>query len=290
MSVVPPYNPGMTALTYAFLGGGNMNGAILRGLLDAPLGEGARVHVTTRSAASAAAAAESDDRVTTTALENEPRANLAAVEHADVVVLGVKPYLIGELLDEIASSLKPDAVVISVAAGVRLESLAARLPEGAQIVRSMPNTPASIGLGVTGLAANASTSEQSLAVAVALFESVGRVATVDEDRIDALAAVSGSGPAHVFLLIEQYLEATKRLGFDEDLARELVVGTFEGAVGMVVRDPDTEPAELRRRVTSPNGTTERSVAELQDGDLAGLFERAFAANQRRSAELAAENS
>ncbi|PPG38281.1 pyrroline-5-carboxylate reductase [Pseudoclavibacter sp. RFBA6] len=279
----------MTALTYAFLGGGNMNGAILRGLLDAPLGEGARVHVTTRSAASAAAA-DSDVRVTTTALENEPRANLAAVEHADVVVLGVKPYLIGELLDEIASSLKPDAVVISVAAGVRLESLAARLQEGAQIVRSMPNTPASIGLGVTGLAANASTSEQSLAVAVALFESVGRVATVDEDRIDALAAVSGSGPAHVFLLIEQYLEATKRLGFDEGLARELVVGTFEGAVGMVVRDPDTEPAELRRRVTSPNGTTERSVAELQDGDLASLFERAFAANQRRSAELAAENS
>lgn len=284
-----PYNPGMTALTYAFLGGGNMNGAILRGLLDAPLGEGARIHVTTRSAASAAAA-DSDVRVTTTALENEPRANLAAVEHADVVVLGVKPYLIGELLDEIASSLKPDAVVISVAAGVRLESLAARLQEGAQIVRSMPNTPASIGLGVTGLAANASTSEQSLAVAVALFESVGRVATVDEDRIDALAAVSGSGPAHVFLLIEQYLEATKRLGFDEGLARELVVGTFEGAVGMVVRDPDTEPAELRRRVTSPNGTTERSVAELQDGDLASLFERAFAANQRRSAELAAENS
>lgn len=287
--MVHPYNPGMTALTYAFLGGGNMNGAILRGLLDAPLGEGARVHVTTRSAASAAAA-DSDVRVTTTALENEPRANLAAVEHADVVVLGVKPYLIGELLDEIASSLKPDAVVISVAAGVRLESLAARLQEGAQIVRSMPNTPASIGLGVTGLAANASTSEQSLAVAVALFESVGRVATVDEDRIDALAAVSGSGPAHVFLLIEQYLEATKRLGFDEGLARELVVGTFEGAVGMVVRDPDTEPAELRRRVTSPNGTTERSVAELQDGDLASLFERAFAANQRRSAELAAENS
>lgn len=287
--MVHPYNPGMTALTYAFLGGGNMNGAILRGLLDAPLGEGARVHVTTRSAASAAAA-ERDDRVSTTALENDPRANLAAVERADVVVLGVKPYLIGELLDEIASSLKPDAVVISVAAGVRLESLAARLPEGSQIVRSMPNTPASIGLGVTGLAANASTSEESLAVAVALFESVGRVATVGEDRIDALAAVSGSGPAHVFLLIEQYLEATKRLGFDEDLAKELVVGTFEGAVGMVVRDPDTEPAELRRRVTSPNGTTERSVAELQDGDLAGLFERAFAANQRRSAELAAENS
>ena len=120
----------MTALTYAFLGGGNMNGAILRGLLDAPLGEGARVRVTTRSAASAAAA-ETDDRVTTTALENDPRANQVAVEDADVIVLGVKPYLIGELLDEIAASLKPDAVVISVAAGVRLESLAARLPGGA---------------------------------------------------------------------------------------------------------------------------------------------------------------
>lgn len=287
--MVHPYNPGMTALTYAFLGGGNMNGAILRGLLDAPLGEGARVRVTTRSAASAAAA-ETDDRVTTTALENDPRANQVAVEDADVIVLGVKPYLIGELLDEIAASLKPDAVVISVAAGVRLESLAARLPGGAQIVRSMPNTPASIGLGVTGLAANDSTSEASLAVAVALFESVGRVATIAEDRIDALAAVSGSGPAHVFLLIEQYLDATKRLGFDDDLARQLVVGTFEGAVGMVVRDPETEPSELRRRVTSPKGTTERSVAVLQDADLAGLFERAFDANQRRSAELAAENS
>ncbi|PPG35995.1 pyrroline-5-carboxylate reductase [Pseudoclavibacter sp. RFBG4] len=279
----------MTALTYAFLGGGNMNGAILRGLLDAPLGDGARIHVTTRSAASAAAG-ESDDRVTTTALESDARANLAAVEEADVVVLGVKPYLIGELLDEIAPSLKPDAVVISVAAGVRLESLAARLPDGAQIVRSMPNTPASIGLGVTGLAANDSTGEAALAVAVALFESVGRVATIDEDNIDSLAAVSGSGPAHVFLLIEQYLEATRRLGFDEGLARQLVVGTFEGAVGMVVRDPETKPSELRRRVTSPKGTTERSVAVLQEADLAGLFERAFDANRRRSAELAAENS
>lgn len=279
----------MTALTYAFLGGGNMNGAILRGLLDSPLGEGARVRVTTKSSASAAAA-ERDGRVTTTALEDDPRANQAAVDGADVVVLGVKPYLIGALLDEIAPSISADAVVISVAAGVRLESLAARLPAGAQIVRSMPNTPASIGLGVTGLAANASTSPASLAVAVSLFESVGRVATVDEERIDALAAVSGSGPAHVFLLIEQYLDATRRLGFDEQLAKELVVGTFEGAVGMVVRDPETEPSELRRRVTSPNGTTERSVAVLQDADLASTFERAFQANQRRSAELAAENS
>lgn len=271
--------------TIALLGTGNMNGAILAGLIRPGAGPADAVRVTTRSAASAETFA-GEPRVTAAALETDPEANRRAVDGAGIVVIGTKPAAVPQLLGEVAEALRPGAVVISVAAGVETATMAAALPEHARIVRAMPNTPASIGLGVTGIAAGRGADAEAMALARRVFESVGSVVEVDESLIPAIGAVSGSGPAHVYLLIERMIEATERIGLDAERAADIVIDNFRGAVEMVRADREAGPAELRRRVTSPNGTTERSIAVLEDAGLADLFTRSLEANIRRSEELA----
>lgn len=271
----------------AMLGGGNMNGAILSGLLASDRLPSEPIRVTTKSRESAAAHAD-EPRVRAFAVEEDAEANRRAVEGASVVVLGVKPYGIAAMLDEIHGSLDPSAVVISVAAGITTESMAAHLPEGARIVRAMPNTPASVGLGMTGIAAGTGADEEAMALARAVFETVGEVVEVDETLINGIGAVSGSGPAFVYLLAEKMIAGAEELGFDAETARTLVVQTVRGAAEMMDRQPDVTPGELRRRVTSPNGTTERSIAALEDGGIGPAVARAITANVERAGELADE--
>jgi len=274
----------------AMIGAGNMTGAILSGLTRPGQGSAEPVRVTNRSAASAAKF-DGDERVRAFAAETDPRANAHAVEGAGLVLIGVKPYQVADVLDEIHDALEPGVVIISVAAGIPLAKLEEHAPAGARVVRAMPNTPATIGLGVTGIAGGAAADEEALALARAVFGTVGEVVEVAEgDEFDALAAVAGSGPAHVYLLVEEMERAAQRAGLDAAKARALVVGTMRGAIEMVARTPDVEPSELRRRVTSPNGTTEQSIAVLQAGGLEGLFARAFEANMARTREIAAENA
>jgi pyrroline-5-carboxylate reductase len=155
----------------------------------------------------------------------------------------------------------------------------------------MPNTPAVVGLAVTGLAAGSRSSEADLALARRVFEVVGDVVVVPEEQIDALSTISGSGPAYVFYLVEQLQEAAVALGFTPAQAATLVQGTFRGASELLAASDllpaDEAPAELRRRVTSPGGTTERAVAELAEGGLRELFERATQAALARNREIAA---
>jgi pyrroline-5-carboxylate reductase len=151
----------------------------------------------------------------------------------------------------------------------------------------MPNTPAAIGIGATGIAAGTAADDEAMGFARAIFEAVGIVAEVDEAQIADVAAVSGSGPAYVFYLIEQMVAAAIRIGMPEDQAHEFVVQTFRGAIGLVHANPDVEPSELRRRVTSPKGTTERAIQVLEAADLGVTFEQAMRSNVRRSEELAA---
>jgi pyrroline-5-carboxylate reductase len=162
----------------------------------------------------------------------------------------------------------------------------ALLPEGVAVVRAMPNTPALIGRGVTGLAGGSTASAEHLELARGLFETVGAVLVVDEGLIDAVTAVSGSGPAYLFLYAEEMTAAARRLGFDDEQAALLVQGTIAGAAELMIRSGD-DPAQLRRDVTSPKGTTEQAVEVLQAADWGGLFDRALAANIRRSEELRA---
>ena len=271
--------------TIALLGAGNMNGAILAGLVRPGEGPADAVRVTTRSAASAERLGAAP-RGSVAALEQTPDAHRRAVAGAGIVVIGTKPAMVPAVLAEIADALEPGAVVVSIAAGVETATMAAALPEHARIVRAMPNTPATIGLGVTGIAAGRGADAEAMALARAVFESVGSVAEVDEARMPAISAVSGSGPAYVYLLVERMIEGVEAIGLDAEQAADLVIDNFRGAVEMLRADREAGPAELRRRVPSPGGITERSVAVLEEARLADLFTRAFEANLRRGDALA----
>jgi len=275
--------------TTAILGAGSMGGAILSGLLRPGVVVDGGIRVTNRSEAKAVALRHG--AVTSLATESDPRANASAVVGAKLVLIGVKPHMVVDLLTEIGSALDPGAVVVSLAAGVTIETMEAALPPTVSVLRSMPNTPSVVGLGVTGLSAGSRSTDDDLALARTLFEVVGEVVVVDEDRIDALSTISGSGPAYVFLLIEKLQQAAIGLGFTPAQAAMMVQGTFRGASELLAASdvgpaPDA-PAELRRRVTSPGGTTERAVAVLDAGGLADLFDRATAAALERNREIAA---
>ncbi|ANF32445.1 pyrroline-5-carboxylate reductase [Leifsonia xyli] len=274
----------LTLPTIAMLGAGSMGRAILSGLL-APGVQVAGIRVTNRSEAKAAELAGTPG-VTAYATETEADANRLAVDGAQVVLVAVKPAMVRDLLAEIADSLAPETVVVSVAAGVTAATMESLLPDSVSVVRAMPNTPAVVGQAVTGVSAGSRTDPSDLDVVRALFETVGEVVEVPESQLDALSTISGSGPAYVFLLMEALTEAAVQKGFTPEQAATLVNGTFLGASQLLVSSGE-DPAELRRRVTSPNGTTERAIAVLTDADLPALFARATDAALARARELAA---
>ncbi|MET0725443.1 MAG: pyrroline-5-carboxylate reductase [Leifsonia sp.] len=270
--------------TIAFLGAGSMARAILSGLLQPGVSvEGIRA--TNRSSEKTAELAELDG-VTAFATSDDPEANRRAVAGAKIVVVAVKPAMVPDLLREIADALEPGTVVVSVAAGVTVATFESLLPEHVAVIRSMPNTPAVVGRAVTGVSAGTRSTADDLALAVSLFETVGSVLVIPEEQIDALSTISGSGPAYVFLLIEQLTAAAMNKGFTREQARVMVEGTFRGASELLAASDD-EPAELRRRVTSPKGTTERAIAVLEAADLTQLFDAATDAALARARELAA---
>lgn len=272
----------------AMLGLGSMGGAILHGLLAPDVYITTPIRVTTHSTASAERLRKLQG-VDVLAVEENPEANRLAVRGAKLIILAVKPWMIPDLLADIAPDVALDATVISVAAGVTIERMAAQLPAQVSVVRAMPNTPSLVGKGVTGIVGGSATTPQSLDLAEKLFGTVGEVIRVaSEDELDRLSAISGSGPAYVFLFIEKLTEAAERLGFSKEDARRMVEGTFLGA-SVLLADQGDEPAELHRRVTSPNGTTERAIAEFMASDLDSVIDRALAAAITRSKELAAED-
>lgn len=261
-----------------------MGGAILAGLVDSGLASSG-VAVTNRSAAKADAVRMPG--VDSYAIETTPDANRVALEGARVVIIGVKPAMVPDLLTEVAEHLAADAIVVSIAAGVTTATMEALVPNA--VARAMPNTPSLVRRGVTGLAAGSRISADELALVRAVFETVGAVIQLDEDRIDALSTISGSGPAYVYFLIEQLTGTALRLGFSPEEARLMVEQTFLGASELLAFS-DAGPAELRRRVTSPNGTTMRAIAVMEEADLPGLFDRATAAALARAREMAADTA
>ena len=265
----------------AIVGAGAMGGAILGGLLAPEVTVDGDIRVTNRTEAKAALVRRPG--VDSIALETEPEGNARAVRGASVVLIGVKPAMVPETLAAIAADLEPDALIISVAAGVTTATMEAIVSQ--PVLRAMPNTPSIIGKGVTGLAAGSRATPEQVALGRAVFETVGTVVDVPESQIDALSTISGSGPAYVFYLIEQLTRTAVNLGFTPEQAAELVTGTFLGSVELLVAS-GKEPQELRRQVTSPNGTTMRAVAELEKADLTGLFDRATASALARAREMA----
>ncbi|MDY7529408.1 MULTISPECIES: pyrroline-5-carboxylate reductase [Cryobacterium] len=271
--------------TIAFLGAGSMARAVLTGLLTPAVTVEGGIRATNRTAEKAAELHDLPG-VTAWATALDPDANRTAVTGARIVVVAVKPAMVPDLLREIASSLAPGTLVVSVAAGVTIATFEALLPASVAVIRSMPNTPALVGKAVTGLSAGSRSTAADLDLARALFGTVGSVLVVPEDKLDALSTISGSGPAYVFYLIEEFTRTAIDKGFTAEEAAILVNGTFLGASTLLAASP-LSPGELRRQVTSPHGTTERAVWELEKGGLKELFDRATDAALARARELAA---
>ncbi|BAU71950.1 pyrroline-5-carboxylate reductase [Metapseudomonas furukawaii] len=211
--------------------------------------------------------------------------NAEAVKDADIVVLSIKPQVMKAVCQALAPSLQPGQLVVSIAAGITCASLAAWLGPR-PIVRCMPNTPALVGQGASGLFANAEVSATQRQQAGELLAAVGIALWLDDEKlIDAVTAVSGSGPAYFFLLMEAMTAAGEKLGLPRETAEQLTLQTALGAARMAVSS-DVDAAELRRRVTSPNGTTEAAIKTFQAGGFEALVQQALNAADRRSAELA----
>jgi pyrroline-5-carboxylate reductase len=203
-----------------------------------------------------------------------------------VIVVAVKPQIMDEVLPALAPAVGPSTVVLSIAAGRTLANLGSHLPQGTAVVRAMPNTPASIGQGMTVACANDGVTRDQALLCSMLLEAVGEVIWMDDETlIDAATAVSGSGPAYVFLLAECLAEAGVEAGLDPELAARLARATVTGA-GELLRRSDLSPAELRRNVTSPKGVTAAALEVLMGKDgVPELLKRAVAAAARRSREL-----
>jgi pyrroline-5-carboxylate reductase len=266
----------------AVIGAGSMGGAILSGLIAAGT---AADSITVSTATTQSAKALSDKfGIKSFALDASPSANSDAAENADVLLIAVKPAKVLATLEEIKSSVKDGALVISVAAGVTTESMEQAIGSKASVIRAMPNTPSIVGHGVTGIAKGKSANDNQLALAKDLFETVGQAIVVDEEKINALSTISGSGPAYVFYFAEKLMTAAKKMGFSEKEANLMVRATFLGSATLLAASSDS-PETLRAQVTSPNGTTMQATARFDEADLEKVFIEATEAALARAIEL-----
>ena len=266
----------------AVIGAGSMGGAILSGLIAAGT---AADSITASTATTQSAKALSDKfGIKSFALDSSPSANSDAAENADVLLIAVKPAKVLETLEEIKASVKDGALVISVAAGVTTESMEQAIGSKASVIRAMPNTPSIVGHGVTGIAKGKSANDNQLDLAKDLFETVGQVIVVDEEKINALSTISGSGPAYVFYFAEKLMNAARKMGFSEKEANLMVRATFLGSATLLAASSDS-PETLRAQVTSPNGTTMQATARFDEADLEKVFIEATEAALARAIEL-----
>lgn len=265
----------------SFIGGGNMARSIIGGLVQQGYAPGNLCASARRPETLNALHQDFGIRVESN--------NGAAVKGADVVVLAVKPQVMKEVCLSLREELAPDSLIISVAAGIGIGSLDRWLGAGRHIVRAMPNTPALVQTGATGLYAGAGVTAGEKQLAETLLQAVGTVAWVaEESLIDAVTSVSGSGPAYFFLLLEAMVDAGEQQGLDRATARALAVQTALGAARLAQQSADLELAELRRRVTSPGGTTERAIAAFEQHQFRQTVAVAMKACADRARQMAVE--
>ena len=272
-----PYNMPMTNPSITFIGGGNMARALIGGLVEAGHPPG-QITVADPSAVQRNAA-ESDFGIRSCA------DNAEAARASRVVVLAVKPQIMNHVLATLKDVLTPDCLVISVAAGVTLAGLAAGLGNDRALVRAMPNTPALYGAGMTGMVANSKADEQDRHLTTTILGAAGETIWIeDEALMDVVTAVSGSGPAYFFALAEHLAAAGEKAGLPAETAARLARQTAHGA-GLMLARSELASGELRRRVTSPGGTTEAALNSLDKDEFAAVVLRAIKAAVRRGREL-----
>jgi pyrroline-5-carboxylate reductase len=272
----------MSSYAIAFIGAGNMASAIIGGLLASGM-DASRLHVANRGT-------EKLEAMRALGIGNLGSDNRAAAAAADVVVLAIKPKQLREVCRELAPALRPQQLVMSVAAGVEAQSIAGWLGGHGAVVRCMPNTPSALRCGASGLYALPAVSQEQRQQAATVMAAVGVVEWVEEEALlHAVTAVAGSAPAYFFLFMEAIIAEGERMGLDGDAVRKLCAQTCIGA-GRMVAEGELDAGELRRRVCSPGGTTERAVAAFESGGLRELVARAMQDCYRRSEEMARELS
>ncbi|MFP3869294.1 MAG: pyrroline-5-carboxylate reductase [Syntrophobacteria bacterium] len=267
----------LTSRKLGFIGGGNMGEALIRGLLGSGCLDAWQILVSDIN----------QDRLqylqTSYGVLSLPD-NSELARESEVIVLAVKPQQVDGVLEEIKVHLEHLPLLISIAAGVPLSRLHQQLDKPVPMIRVMPNTPALILASASAIAAGPHVTAEHRGIARTLFEAVGRVVEVSEAQMDAVTALSGSGPAYILLIVETLIDAGVLLGLSRPMARELAVQTALGAAKLLA-DTDAHPAALRDQITSPAGTTIHAMAVLERGGLRGVLMDAVAAAARRSKEL-----
>ncbi|MDX1610892.1 MAG: pyrroline-5-carboxylate reductase [Candidatus Thermoplasmatota archaeon] len=258
------------------IGAGNMGGALLRGLIEAGWKPDSVFATGPNPERMAALEQELGIRTSTD--------NAEAAAFADVVVLGVKPQILVDVLEDVKGHIASENLVVSIAAGVPTWSIEEHLAEGTPVVRTMPNMPATVLQGATAMCAGATATEADMEATRALFECVGTVVEVDESLMDAVTGLSGTGPMYIFQIIEGLSDAGVKVGLSRHDANELAVQTVVGSA-LMAKESGLHPAQLKDMVTSPGGTAVTALHSLERGGLRALLIDAVEAATRRSAEL-----
>lgn len=260
-----------------FIGAGNMAEALVRGLVRGGHVQGSSILASTpREERRAALAAAYQIAVTGD--------NAEVGRAAAVLVLAVKPQILPRVLREIAADIRPDALVISIAAGIGTETIEAALPTGVRVVRAMPNTPALVAAGATAISGGARVTERDLATAKAIFDAVGMTVILEENQLDAVTGLSGSGPAYIFLILEALADAGVKVGLSRRNAQRLAAQTVMGSAKLLL-DTDEHPGKLKDMVTSPGGTAIAGLHTLEQGGLRTTLINAVETATKRAREL-----
>ena len=259
-----------------FIGAGNMGEAIIRGLLNSGLIDSKSI-IASDSSEDRLQYLESTYHIETT------KNNKHTAEHSDIIILAIKPQIMGKVLEEIRSHVSEHKLIISIAAGISLEQIKKILPKEARIIRCMPNTPALVLKGMTVICSN-DTNHEDILMAKHLFESVGTVLILEEKFMDIVTAISGSGPAYYFLILDSIADAGVKMGLSKSTALLLATETMFGSA-CLLKEFKKHPAELKDMVTSPAGTTSYGLHKLEQSGIRGNLISAIEAAFNRSCEL-----
>ncbi len=265
-----------TERTIGFIGAGNMAEAMIRGLLRGKDFAPAQVR--------ASGPREERMRELREAYAIETTTDNKVVASSEIVVLSVKPQILSRVLDEVAETISPDALVISIAAGVPVAAIQARLAGGTRVVRAMPNTPALVDAGATAIAGGEHARESDLADAKRIFDAIGITVILEESQLDAVTGLSGSGPAYVFLILEALSDGGVKVGLSRRTAQLLAAQTVFGSAKLLI-ETNEHPGRLKDMVTSPGGTAITGLHTLENGGVRTTLMNAVEAATRRSREL-----
>jgi pyrroline-5-carboxylate reductase len=260
-----------------FVGGGNMAEALIRGLVRGG-------HVPAERVWASGPRPERMAELTAAYAIRATGDNREVARQSQILVLSVKPQILDRVLLEIADAVAPGALVISLAAGVSTAAIERRLPSGARVIRSMPNTPAVVGAGATAIAAGSHAEANDLELARFVFDAVGITVVLDENQLDAVTGLSGSGPAYIFLILEALADAGVKVGLSRRTAQKLAAQTVMGSAKLLL-DTDGHPGQLKDMVTSPGGTAIAGLHTLEQGGLRTTLINAVEAATFRSREL-----